>query len=253
MASHLQSENHEDWPSVSFACRCGGWGGDLKGFHEGDFHLGIDMENLWSDMESVGPGMDDGAVKSRLKTAKMERLARRTEMRRDESRGNGRPNMTCCLGIVEYRGVGLERRGQRIRRAEGESKVREEWQPFDWAWQSDAVTPDNRRELLLFEGAAVPDRRMPTIARPLAVKATYRVANAYRGPRSQWECSGLESEEKEESSMRSLSGQVLQSTYAVSEAYIAQALHAVEADQINWEQRLAGTGPVRSKGLAPPV
>lgn len=42
-------------------------------------------------------------------------------------------------------------------------------------------------------------------------------------------------------------------TYAVSEAYIAQVLHAVEADQINWEQRLAGTGPVRSKGLAPPV
>lgn len=97
------------------------------------------------------------------------------------------------------------------------------------------------------------DRRMPTVARPWALKATYRVANAYRGPGSQWECTSLESEEKEDSSMRSLSGQVLQPTYAVSEAYTAQVLHAVEADQINWKQRLAGTAPVRSKGLAPPV
>lgn len=140
---------------MSFACRCGGWGGDLKGFHEGDFHLGIDMENLWSDMERVGPGMDEGAVKSRLKTAKMERLARRTDMRREESRGTGRPKIMCCLGIVEVREVGLERRVQRCGGRSGSWKVGN-GQPFD-CWsdsQSDAVTRDNRR--VLIEGAACP-------------------------------------------------------------------------------------------------
>lgn len=107
MASHLQSENQWDSPSVSFAWRCGAWTGGLKGFQEGKFfHFGIDtdMENLWSDPESVGPGMEEGAVKRRLKTAKMARLARRTEMRRDDTRGTGRPNTTYCFGIVVMSG-----------------------------------------------------------------------------------------------------------------------------------------------------
>ena len=63
----------------------------------------MDMENLRSDMESVGPWAEEGAVKRRLKTAKMARLARRTDMRRDEIRGTGRPKTTSCLGIVKVR------------------------------------------------------------------------------------------------------------------------------------------------------
>jgi hypothetical protein len=46
-------------------------------------------------------GRDVVTVKSREKTAKMLRAARRTEMRLEETRGTGRPKRTCCLGIVK--------------------------------------------------------------------------------------------------------------------------------------------------------
>jgi hypothetical protein len=62
--------------------------------------------------------MDEGAVKRRLKTAKMERLARSTDMRREESRGKGRPKMTCCLGIVEVREFGDGTAWSKMRRTE---------------------------------------------------------------------------------------------------------------------------------------
>jgi hypothetical protein len=61
----------------------------------------MDMENLRSDVERLGPGMEEGAVKRRLKTAKMARLARRTDTRRGDTRGTGRPQTTGCLGIVK--------------------------------------------------------------------------------------------------------------------------------------------------------
>ena len=97
--SHLQFEYQDDSPYVSLVWRGGGWEGALNGCHTGrDFHLG--MENLWSDTERRGPGIEEGTVNRRVKTAKMERPARRTERRLEESRGTGRPNRTCCFGMV---------------------------------------------------------------------------------------------------------------------------------------------------------
>lgn len=51
--------------------------------------------------EREGPGIEDGAVKRREKTAKMARLARRTEMRRGERRGTGLPRIMYCFGILK--------------------------------------------------------------------------------------------------------------------------------------------------------
>lgn len=83
----------------------------MKGFNRleapNGFFKAEGIENLWSVyFDRLGPaGMALGRVKMREKTAKMEMLTRRKEMRLVPMRGSGRPNIMCCLGMMGELGV----------------------------------------------------------------------------------------------------------------------------------------------------
>lgn len=114
-----------------------------------------------------------------------------------------------------------------------------------------AVTRDNQTVLLLFEGAAVLNQRNQLALKPWALKATCGIGGSCRGSGNQRERAVgflvLESGEREDSRLSEL----LPFWLVIIEIGEASAYFMqVEADQINWEQRLAGTRPVRSRESA---